>query len=378
MPPRVLMLRYEPASYTLARGRVLEEIWPGKLDTVFMFRDKTQNWSVDIPDAYTFLPANPLAAVVAISRHIRQTQPALLHVAGWSAAPSLAAILISHARGLPVVVDLDTWRGTPSHWRGAVKQLVYPKLFRKVTHFAPGGAKQAAYLRGFGVPDEKISPIHMTVDVASIRRYLASNPNAGQRFREHFGIATDVPMALFIGRLVPLKGISDLLDAWPRVTSRVDGMQLVIAGDGAERDRVAGAAARDPTIHPVGRLSGNDVWSAYAAADFVVAPSHYENWGLVANEAMAAGAPIIVTDIFGCVDDLVQDGKTALLVPARSPARLAEAMSLLALDRALRHRLARAAGELVSEWTIENEAEKIIKIWMRALGIHGHEEVDIP
>jgi glycosyltransferase involved in cell wall biosynthesis len=173
---------------------------------------------------------------------------------------------------------------------------------------------------------------------------------------------------LFIGRLVSLKGIADLLQAWPQVTSRVPGMQLVIAGDGAERDKVAAAAAKNPSIHPVGRLSGNDVWSAYAAADFAVAPSHFEPWGLVANEAMAAGTPIIVTDVFGCVGDLAQDAKTALVVPVGVPERLADAMSRLALDANLRSRLSYAASEIIADWTIENQAKNITEIWRRVLG----------
>jgi glycosyltransferase involved in cell wall biosynthesis len=363
----------------LALAKALRSIWPGEIDVVFLNRALTQNWDFDSADfQHEVLPIGWRNAARAMQERIQRTQPALLHVAGWSAAPSLVALLSGHARGLPVVVDLDTWRGTPSRWRGAVKQLVYPKLFSRVTHFAPGGSRQADYLRGYGVPDEKITPIEMTVDVASIRRFLAIEPNAGKRFRERFGIAAGVPVVLFIGRLVSRKGIVDLLEAWPSVTSRMPEMKLVIAGDGAEREMVAAAAAQDPSIHPVGRLSGNEVWSAYSTADLVVAPSHFEPWGLVANEAMAAGTPIILTDIFGCVGDLAQDGETALVIPAQSPAQLAEAILRLASDSSLRERLANSAAKLISRWTIESEAEKIKGIWMRALAMRKGDEVFVP
>lgn len=361
------MLRIEPASYALARGRALAKLWPGELDVLFISRARTQNWCLDNPDAYAFLPTNPLAAIAALHQIIRQTQPDLLHVAGWGAPLSLAAIMSGHARGLPVVVDLDTWRGTPSRWRGAIKQFVYPRIFSRVTHFAPGGSRQAAFLRRFGVPDDKITPIQMTVDVKGIQHYLSSHPTAGDRFRGRFGVAPDVPLALFIGRLESSKGITDLLNAWPHVTSRVPGIQLLFVGEGGERDKLSAAAAKDPSIHAVGRLSGNDVWSAYAAADLVVAPSRFEPWGLVVNEAMAAGTPIIVTDAFGCVGELARDGETALVVPPYAPDRIADAIIGLALQPEKRFRQATAASRHISHWTIENEAERVVGIWRSLL-----------
>jgi len=98
-----------------------------------------------------------------------------------------------------------------------------------------------------------------------------------------------------------------------------------------------------------------------------VVPSHFENWGLVVNEAMAAGKPIIVTDVFGCVGDLAHDDQTALVVPPHAPARLGDAMTRLAREPETRRRLATAAGALISDWTIEHEAERIVGIWRRAL-----------
>ena len=167
--------------------------------------------------------------------------------------------------------------------------------------------------------------------------------------------------------LVSLKGLDDLLAAWPEVAARVPGARLVIAGDGELRDRIVAAAAADPSILAIGRLSGDDVWCAYAAADFFVAPSHSEAWGLVINEAMAAGTPIIATDIFGCVNDLARDGETALVIPPHEPNRLAAAMARLAQEPETRRRLAVAASALISDWTIEHEAERVTDIWRRAL-----------
>lgn len=366
--PRVLMLRIEPASYMIALIKALRSTWPGEIDVVFASAGLSQKWDLERTCLkQELLPEGWMKAMYAVRRRIHETRPDLLHIAGWSAPSSLAAILVAGDLGLPVVVDLDTWRGTPSWWRGLVKRRLYPLLFRLVDHFAPGGKKQAAYLRGFDVPKEKITAVGMTVDVLGIRRFLADEPGAGESFRRRFNIAIDAPMVLFIGRLVSLKGFDDLVTAWPEVAAQVPGARLVVAGDGELRERIAAAAKTDASICPVGRLSGEDVWRAYAAADFVAAPSHFENWGLVVNEAMAAGKPVVVTDVFGCVGDLARHEETALVIPVGAPQHLANSMIRLATDPNMRNRLASNASKVISGWTIENEAKMISGIWQRAL-----------
>lgn len=370
--PRVTMIRIEPAGYMLALMRALSQTWPGPIDVVFLSRDLTQPWDVgEAETAFYVLPKGRLRSIRALRNRIFATEPHLLHIAGWSAPVSLAAILIGNARRLPIIVDLDTWRGTPSRWRGALKQLVYPRLFRRISHFAAGGQRQATYLRRFGVQNNKITSVGMTADVTTIRATLARETDARKAFRNRFRIPLDAPLALFMGRLVALKGIDDLLSAWRQVVAETPSARLVIAGDGELRSMVTAVAANDPSILAIGRLSGLDVWRAYAAADYVVAPSHRENWGLVTNEAMAAGTPIIVTDVFGCVGDVAHNNQTALIVPPASPEQLSHAMRRLTREPELRLRLASAASTLISDWTIEAEAKNIIEIWRHTLTAHG-------
>lgn len=366
--PRTMMLRVEPAGYMLTLVRALQDIWPGEVDAVFMHEGLTQDWSVnDLKFEHAVLPERQVKAISAIRRRIDETKPDLLHVAGWRQLPSLAAILSARQRNLPVVVDSDTWQGAPSRWRSATKQLLYPYLFNRISHFAPGGERQAAYLRSFGVPDEKMTKIGMTVDVSGIRNFLKREPNAGAAFRRRFNIDPDAMLALYMGRLTSLKGIGDLLSAFPEAQSQAPELQLMIAGDGELSDRVAAAASSTRGLHRAGRLQGDDVWRAYAAADFLVAPSHFEGWGLVVNEAMAAGTPIIATNVFGCIGDLLHQEKTGLLVPPRSPESLSKAIIRMALETDTRSRFADAAGDLISQWTIEHEAERVAAIWQRVL-----------
>ena len=137
----------------------------------------------------------------------------------------------------------------------------------------------------------------------------------------------------FVGCLVAEKGIQDSSTAFHAIKRRHQNLRLGFVGDGPLRSDIATAqTSSEGRIFGVGRLSGNDLWGAYAGADLFVGSSRVEPWGLVVNEAMAAGLPVVVSDRFGCVDDLVHDNDTGLVF------RVADVAHLTAvLDRAMRH-----------------------------------------
>jgi glycosyltransferase involved in cell wall biosynthesis len=146
------------------------------------------------------------------------------------------------------------------------------------------------------------------------------------------GEEADPPEILFVGRLAPEKGISELAEA-------TRGLNLVVAGDGPLRSLLPQALGFVPHAE-VGRLLGR--------ASVVALPSHREGLPIVLLEAMAHGRAVVATPVGG-VPSLVEDGVTGLLVPARNPKALREAIERLLADEALRRRLGEAARARVSE-----------------------------
>ena len=191
----------------------------------------------------------------------------------------------------------------------------------------PAGTRQAAYLKKYNVKTPSIRLGKMTVDVASIQDFAAHySPERRTAFRRNAGIADGVrTVFLFLSRLEDFKGIQDLFDAFIRLRTQRSDVALVIAGSGSLKRFVKDAAASLRSVHFVGHLSGDRIWEAYCASDVFVLPSRREPWGLVVNEAMAAGLPVIVTDVAGCTDDLVRDNVSGLSVP--SPATRRRAMT---------------------------------------------------
>jgi glycosyltransferase involved in cell wall biosynthesis len=169
-------------------------------------------------------------------------------------------------------------------------------------------------------------------------------------FRERHGLTG--PFALYAGRLVAEKGVEVLLEAWPTISS---DLTLVVVGDGP----LAHAVGAGPRTRLLGPLPRTELPVAYAAAEFALLPSvptrrFLEPWGLVCNEAMHQGRPVIASAAVGAVaGGLVRDEQTGLVVPPGDPRALAGAIDRLASDPTLRGRLGGAARAEVTAYNYD-------------------------
>jgi glycogen(starch) synthase len=140
---------------------------------------------------------------------------------------------------------------------------------------------------------------------------------------------------VFAGRLVPEKGVRELLEAFERVSKGDVGLLLV--GDGPERRSLEAAARERRITHRVrfvGAVPHREVAGYLQHADLVVVPSWFEERGRAVLEAMAVGTPVVATNVGG-IHASVRDGYNGLLVPPRDPSKLARAMDRLLGHRAL-------------------------------------------
>jgi glycosyltransferase involved in cell wall biosynthesis len=152
-----------------------------------------------------------------------------------------------------------------------------------------------------------------------------------------------------VGRLSRQKGHDVLIEAMPAVLAAHPGARVIIAGEGPERAALERRARELNVSHAV-RLPGyvSDPRSVYAALDIFVAPSRHEGFGIVFQEAMAMGVPVVGTRVVGS-RDAVRDGSTGLLVAPEDPGALASGILALAGDAELRARLIAAAMSHVRE-----------------------------
>jgi glycogen(starch) synthase len=174
------------------------------------------------------------------------------------------------------------------------------------------------------------------------------------------------PLIGYAGRLVPEKGLSDLIAALPRLRRRNPGLRAVIAGDGPSRPQLRRQARMlklERAVSFTGFLDQRELAAVLAATDAVVVPSGYEPSGMIALEAAAAGAPVAVANTGG-LPEIVEPGVTGVTFPPGDPDGLAEAVDQLLADPAFAAQLAsRARQRVVASYTWAAAAARIADVY---------------
>lgn len=228
--------------------------------------------------------------------------PDAVIVLGWHLKTYWQAARAARARGIPVAVRSDSQLNTPRPWwLRVVKRIAYPRRLAAFDRYLPVGVRSLDYLIAYGAPRHKCQVCPHTVDV---ERFRASAESHGRSIRESFGLAPDVRIAAFAGRMVEWKRPKDLIDAISRCTGST--WVCLFIGAGPEREELeAVASARGVQAIFVGFRNQGEMPAVLAASDVLVIPSDgNETWGLVANEALASGSPVVVSDQAGCAADL--------------------------------------------------------------------------
>lgn len=198
------------------------------------------------------------------------------------------------------------------------------------------------YLVAAGVPRDRITTVATGVDFAHYDRSAVAGD-----LRSELGLPPD---ALLIGTVAILrakKGHADILDAVPAVLQRFPDAHFVFAGDGAQTANLKARIAADGLTERVHLLGlRRDVTNVLASLDVFVLPTHQEALGTAFIEAGAMGLPTVATNIDG-VPEVVQDGRTGLLVPVMDGAAIAEALGKLLADPIYRQGMGANAAEFV-------------------------------
>lgn len=192
--------------------------------------------------------------------------------------------------------------------------------------------------------------------------------------RVRVNLPLDKTIVLFAGQIIERKGVADLLHAWALVDPAVrHGAELVLVGDdlqgnGAYRAAMQGLAARlgCPARFEGFRLAVSD-W--YLGSDLLVMPSTEEPLGFAAMEAMAYALPVIGSAVGG-IPEMVVHEETGLLVPPRSPDRLAEAFERLLADRSARLRYGRQGRRRCEQrFSLDRHVWAVLKQYEHVLGV---------
>jgi glycosyltransferase involved in cell wall biosynthesis len=289
-------------------------------------------------DAYLHVTVRPLEP-------IRSFQPDVVVGAGggiWSSPANIAAFAARRRNGWAFI---PWWGSFPKDQPSIARRLSEPWVRHFVSHSdlcLAYGTRAAQELERLGVAPTAIRCVPNAVPLGepgTPRR----RPNHPVRF-------------LFVGQLIPRKGIAELIDAF----SQLPEGELYIAGDGPLRPLV-NRAVQGGRVTYTGQLDRPGLQRLYADSDVLVLPSRYEVWGLVINEALEHGLPVIATQAVGAVDDLVRDDVNGYVTRTGDVDDLREAMARIAGWDEVRWRSAATVGvETVERWSIEAAARAFV------------------
>jgi rhamnosyl/mannosyltransferase len=309
--------------------------------------------------------STPLSASLAIQR--------------WRERPDIVHLHFPYPVG-----EMSQWalgRGTPgvlTYHSDVVRQASILRFYKPLMMRALDAAeaiiigsppmRQSAYLAGrqdklhlipYGIVLSRFSARPADSEMARVRyRYLGSRAAAPD----------SLPLLLFVGRLRYYKGLDTLIAALPRIKAR-----LIVAGSGPMQGAwqdLAGQLSVSDRVAWLGDVPDADLAALYHLADLFVLPASHpsEAFGLVQVEAMAAGLPVVCTELGTGTTYVNRDGETGLVVPPRDPLALADAVNKLLADAGLRIGMGEAARLRAREFDVETMVDRTLALYAEVLG----------
>lgn len=242
----------------------------------------------------------------------------------WLYPDAYGAMRAAQRAGVPLVVGA---RGSDLRVRDAIsRRLTRPVLHAAQRILVVSEDLGRVAVRDYGADPARIRAIPNGCDAAIF------HPQPREAARSALGLDAAAELVVYVGRLVPEKGLRELLDAVRTLAPQRPRLQLALIGDGPMRAELEGCLAADPSLRVAlpGALGPQEVARWMAASDLVTLPSYSEGHPNVLVEALACGRPVVATPVGGIPE--VVDTDCGVLVPARDPTALAAGLADV-LDR---------------------------------------------
>jgi len=266
--------------------------------------------------------------------------------------------LIARLRRKPFIL----WTGIWMRLQSRAHRLFYPVTRYLYTHsdaVVVYGEHVKRFLVAEGVQPEKIFVTTHAVDNEFFVREVSEEEKSA--LRERLGISADQKVVLYLGRLEEIKGLPEVIQAFAWLPETQNAV-LVLAGEGSMRgelEKQVESLEIQDRVRFAGYTQQADSVAFYAIADVfvlnsVTTPQGKETWGLVVNEAMLQGVPVVASDAVGAAaGGLVRDGWNGYIVPEGNIQSLSDAISRVLQDPALREQMSRNAREIMKDWNNE-------------------------
>ena len=307
----------------------------------------------------------------ALDGWLKKFSPDVVAIPGYAEPLALLATCLCQGLGIPAVLMSDSHNLNDQ--RNPIRESLKRRVLSLFHSALVAGTPQKDYLAGLGFPAIRIS---LGYDVVDNRHFAHNGMSRVPCLRTTTSSNLDRPQFLCCSRLVEGKNLMVLIDAYRRYRDMAgdDVWDLTIAGDGPLYALVARRIAElslSKHVHLIGRASYDELPALYASAGAFVFPSLAETWGLVINEAMAAGLPVLVSKGVGCHPDLVQDGVNGRVFDPFNTAQLATLLDEIATTPK-RQAMADASLRIIRDWDLNRFSSGMIEAAVGAYSFRSH------
>jgi 1,2-diacylglycerol 3-alpha-glucosyltransferase len=337
--------------------------------------DKTYDWDLiegaeNFQRMTLFNPGDPgLPSAVEVRRRVHasleKSRPAVVAVPGWSDRGALSALEWCAGSGIPAVVMSDSTVWDYERFFG--KEWVKRKLLRLAAAGFVAGTPHAEYLQKLGMAPDRVFPGYDAVDNDHFRQ----GADAARRQEVELRKKHALPQNYFLAsaRFVEKKNLARLIQAYATYRARstnvgngkspAEAWELVLLGDGPLRPELCSQIAAlglKEHVFMYGFKQYAELPVFYGLARAFIHASTTEQWGLVVNEAMAAGLPVLVSNRCGCAMDLVREASTGFTFDPFNTEQMADLMSLCSKQPADLVGIGKTAQIMISNWGLDRFA----------------------
>ncbi len=375
-PSRLFIFDTHPIQY---RAPVFRDLHQRGVDLqVFYFSDRfdgkkwwfgevgkipKQVWNVPLLDGYPSIVLKRkwglLSFFLSIKKLFSHQPPTGAVIYGWYLPEHWILWALCDWYRVPLIFVGETFETGSASWRKSLKKVLHPLFFKKVSQVISIGNKTHDFYRHLRIPEERITRAKYCVDTSFFQMPGHEAKEVRRRIRDKYKIPHNAFVVLFVGRLFERKRPSDLI-LIHKLLDRYPNFYTLIVGNGPQEEYLKHLAQGESKIIFAGFKDQNETKEMYHASDVFVMPSEFETWGLVINEAFAAGIPAVVTHRCGAANDLVEPGETGYVYPVGQVQEAARCIGLLVDNSTLRAEMGKKAqSRVVDQYGISQFASAL-------------------
>ncbi|AOX03492.1 hexosyltransferase [Moorena producens PAL-8-15-08-1] len=303
---------------------------------------------------------NTISLISCLIKALYQINPDVIAIAGYAQPPMFAALAWSILNNKKAI--LLSASKEDDFQRNLIVEKIKSQIVKCYNSALVGGKPQKRYLAKLGMLSESIKLGYNVVGNDSLNPLIIKK--LPSPLKRHYFLA--------VNRFVPKKNLFTLLEAYVnyRQASPEPFYDLVLCGDGELRPQIEQQIAElnlQDSVHLPGFLQQDQLLPYFAHANYFIHASIQEQWGLVVNEAMAAGLPVLVSNRCGCFEDLVIEGVNGFEFDPENPQQITELMLKMSSGEINLEKMGKASLEHIHKFSPDYFAEGLMQAVQYAL-----------